>query len=258
VSEVDVAGGLRGKPLELVKCETIDLAVPATAEIVIEGEMRPHERKKEGPFGEFTGYVASLVEPRPVIHVKAITHRNTPILTMAATGVLYEGLIPSCTSRAAEILIALKGRGIPVSGVSVPPEGHSLLVVVAVKTLYSNIAEQVAHVVWGSEAGMTKPYLIVVDDDVDPFNMAEVVHAVASKCHPYRGILKQEHTIANPLWPFLSAYERQHKLGSRVYFDCTWPLDWDPADVPARVAFKEIYPTEVQQKAITKWQRKNK
>jgi 4-hydroxy-3-polyprenylbenzoate decarboxylase len=256
VSEADMAGALRKEPVELIKCETVDLSVPATSEIVIEGEMRPHERMKEGPFGEFTGYVASLVEPRPYIRVKAITHRNDPILTMAATGVFYEGLTASCTSRAAEVLEALRGRGLPVTGVSCPIEGHSLLVVVAVKSLFGNIAEQVAHVVWGSTAGMTKPYLIVVSEDVDPFNLAEVVHSLMSKCHPYRGIVQQQHTMANPLWPFLSAYERRQKLGARAYFDCTWPIDWAPADVPARVAFKEIYPPEVQRKAIAVWEKK--
>jgi len=81
VDEVDIAGGLNGKPVELVKCETIDLEVPATAEIVLEGEVRPNERRDEGPFGEFTGYRGSEKSPRPVFHVNCITHRNDPILT---------------------------------------------------------------------------------------------------------------------------------------------------------------------------------
>jgi 4-hydroxy-3-polyprenylbenzoate decarboxylase len=256
VSEADIAGGMRGEPVELVKCETIDLMVPATAEIVIEGELRPGDRMDEGPFGEYAGYMASLREPRPVIHVKAITHRNDPILTMAAPGVpMYEGLMSASVTRAAELLEALRGRGLPVTGVNVPPEGGCLLAVVAVKSLFGNIAEQVSHVVWGAVGGIIIPYLIVVDSDVDPLNMGEVVHALVSKCHPYRGIVRLEHTLGSPLWPFLNAYERLHKLGARAYFDCTWPVDWNKADVPARVAFREIYPQEVQQKATDKWQR---
>jgi UbiD family decarboxylase len=86
VSEADVAGGIRGEPVELTKCETIDLMVPATAEIVIEGEMKPNERMNEGPFGEYTGYSASHVRPAPVIHVKAVTYRNNPIFTMTSIG----------------------------------------------------------------------------------------------------------------------------------------------------------------------------
>lgn len=256
VSEVDVAGGIRGEPVELVKCETVDLPVPASAEIVIEGEIKPGERMDEGPFGEYTGYVAGVREPRKVIHVKAITHRNDPILTISAPGLpLYEGHLTSSIARSAEILRDLTARGIPVSGVSLPPEGVGLLAVVAVKSLYSNIAEQVAHAVWGSEAGKLTPYLIVVNDDVDPFNMGEVIHALVSKCHPVRGITKQEHTTANPLWSFLDAHERRYKLGARALFDCTWPLDWAPSDVPARVSFREIYPPEIQKQALAKWQK---
>ncbi len=80
VSEADIIGGIRGAPLELVKCETVDLAVPATSEIVIEGFIPPHERREEGPFGEYTGFVASDRALRPVYHVTAITYRNNPIL----------------------------------------------------------------------------------------------------------------------------------------------------------------------------------
>ena len=83
VSEADIIGAIRGAPLELVKCETVDLEVPATSEIVIEGFVPPHERKEEGPFGECTGFMASVRAPRPVYHVTAITHRNNPILPVA-------------------------------------------------------------------------------------------------------------------------------------------------------------------------------
>ena len=80
VSEADIIGGIRRLPLELVRCETVNLAVPATSEIVIEGFIPPHERKEEGPFGEYTGFMASDRALRPVYHVTAITHRNNPIL----------------------------------------------------------------------------------------------------------------------------------------------------------------------------------
>jgi len=87
VSEADIIGGIRGAPLELVKCETVDLAVPATSEIVIEGFIPPHERREEGPFGEYTGFMASDRALRPVYHVTAITYRNNPILPVTCMGV---------------------------------------------------------------------------------------------------------------------------------------------------------------------------
>jgi len=254
VSEVDIAGGIRGEPVELIKCETVDLTVPATAEIVIEGEIKPNGGMDEGPFGEFTGYMLPRREPRPVIHVRAISHRNNPILTMSCVGVpVDENHILYSVTKSAEILEALRGQGLPVTGVYLFPETSALLVAVAVKAPYSNVAEVIANVVWGARAGRTTSHLIVVDDDVDPFNMAQVLHALVTKCHPYRGVVRRDHAFLLPLSPWPSPYEKRYRLGARVYFDCTWPLDWDSADVPRRVSFAETYPLEVQQRALAKW-----
>lgn len=255
VSEGDIAGGLRGEPVELIKCETVDLAVPATAEIVIEGEMRPHEEMDEGPFGEYTGYVASLKRPRPVIHVKAVTHRNNPILTMCCPGVPVDDNCVLSLTKGAETLAALRARGLPVTGVYVVPETSLLLTVVAVKALYSGVTEDIAHVVWGMASGHWTPYLIIVEDDVDPCNMTQVLHALVTKCHPFRGIVKEERSPVSSLLPFLNHHEREYRRGAKVYFDCTWPLDWDPADVPTRVSFADSYPLEIQQKALAIWQK---
>ena len=212
VSEVDIAGGIRGEPVELVKCETVDISVPATAEIVIEGEIRPGDLITEGPFGEYTGYQGGLKAPRHSVRVKAITHRNNPILSMSCVGVpVDENDILYFVVRGCELLDALRQHGLPVKTVNVPPETCGLLAVVAVETPLSNIAEQVANVYWSSRAGQASPYLVVVNDDVDVFNMPEVLHALVSKCHPYRGISRKEHAVGNPLYPFLNAYERKHK-----------------------------------------------
>ncbi len=256
VSEAEIAGGIRGEPVELIKCETVDLAVPATSEIVIEGEIRPHERRDEGPFGEFTGYMRNRGQPNPVVHVKAVTYRNDPILTMSCMGVPVDDdtAIHSLT-KGAEFLEALRAHGVPVTGVCVLPEASELIAVVAVKVPYSNVAEEIGDIIWGTRAGNNIPYIMIVNDDVDPFNRSQVLHALATKCHPYRGIVKRERGILMPLLPSASSYERQHGLGARTYFDCTWPADWDPAEVPRRVSFSEVYPPEIQQKALARWQK---
>ena len=103
--------------------------------------------------------------------------------------------------------------------------------------------------------GASTPYIIVVEDDVDPFNLGEVVHAVISKCHPSRGIVKAEHCTGMALIPWLSRHEQKYLQGARAYFDCTWPRDWDPAEVPKKCSFNNIYPVEVQQKALDKWRK---
>jgi len=97
--EYDVAGGLRGKAVELVKCETVDLEVPATAEIVIEGEITERERIVEGPFGEWMGHYGGDAGPKPVIRVKCITHRRNPIFRGTLEGRPVNGIMSARRSR---------------------------------------------------------------------------------------------------------------------------------------------------------------
>jgi 4-hydroxy-3-polyprenylbenzoate decarboxylase len=209
----------------------------------------------EGPFGEFTGYMRPGKESTPVIHVKAVTHRNNPILTMSCMGVPVDDNCVLSLSKGVGLLEALRDRDLPVTGVSCFPETSEILAVVAVKALYSGIAEEIAHVVWGLSLGRALPYLIIVEDDVDPFNMAQVLHALCTKCHPSRGIVKVEGGPTASLLPFLNQHEREYQMGAKVYFDCTWPRDWAPSDVPKKVSFADAYPLEIQQKALAKWRK---
>ena len=255
-SEVDVAGGIRGAPVELVKCETVDIAVPATAEIIIEGELIPHERWLEGSFGEFTGYQTRGQIARPVIHVKAITHRNNPLFTFSNEGLpLADSHSMISVTCSAEYLEALRAKGLPVTGVYVTPEDALMLTVVAVKTPYANVASDIAHVIWAASPSRVTSYIIVVNDDVDPTNKDQVIHALVSKCHPYKGIHKMDQATIISYVPWADRHERDYRMGGKAYFDCTWPLDWDPSEVPVRVSFTDIYPPEIQQKALAKWQK---
>ncbi|MBI4186770.1 MAG: UbiD family decarboxylase, partial [Chloroflexi bacterium] len=258
VSEVEVVGGIRGEPLELIKCETVDLEVPASSEIVIEGEVTPHDLIEEGPFAEFPGYVVCPRRPRSVIRVKAVTYRDNPILTMTCMGIPVEDdHVMASVSMAAELKEVLSGRGLPVTDVCIFPETCYFMVVVAIKVPFANVASDIAHTVWASRAGRPRPYIIIVEDDVDPFNMGEVLHALATKCHPYRGIVRLERESAISYEPWANRHEKENRMGARAYFDCTWPADWDPADVPVKAAFSnpKMYPAEVQQKALAKWRK---
>src|SRR5919109_865806 len=124
VNEVEVAGALQGAPIPLVKCETVDLEVPASAEIVIEGEVLPHERRVEGPFGEYMGYEAGKSSPKPILKIKAITYRNSPILPFSNMGMpVHEGQTATALIKGAEIYAELKRLGLPVKGVFCPPYG---------------------------------------------------------------------------------------------------------------------------------------
>ncbi|MGH7907781.1 MAG: UbiD family decarboxylase, partial [Candidatus Binataceae bacterium] len=122
VSEVEVVGGIRDKPVELVKCKTVDLYVPADAEIVLEGRIDPEELLDEGPFGEYPGYIVAGVVKRPVFRLSAVTYRDDPILPATCLGVPLDDEIPYGLYLAANMKEQLRGKGIPVARVAVPAE----------------------------------------------------------------------------------------------------------------------------------------
>jgi 4-hydroxy-3-polyprenylbenzoate decarboxylase len=256
MDEADVAGGMIGEPIELVKCETVDLMVPATSEVVIEGVILPHMRVDEGPYGEYTGYRASPRAPRLVYRVDCITYRNDPILTAVVEGVPLDlGHVVVSIGRAAAIRDDLKRAGLPIVDVNVVPESAGFMAVISTKTPYSNIAHRIASITWGSQGAQSGSHkLLVVNDDIDVYNMNEVIHAFATKCHPVRG----HHIVANsaghPLMPYQNLEERLWAKGSCVLYDCTWPVDW-PVEiaVPPRSSFNAIYPKEIQDKVLENW-----
>jgi 2,5-furandicarboxylate decarboxylase 1 len=193
IDELAIAGALRGKPLELVPCKTIPLEVPAMAEIVIEGEIQPGKLREEGPFGEFTGHYGGHKAERPVIDVKAITHRNDPILQAT-----YEGMQPNesgfltAVPREAEIIRQVALPGIKKVNVTVPA-GGALHAVVAVEKPYEGFGKYVGLAVLGTVAGRYIKRVIVVDADIDPFDPIQVEWAVATRVQANRDIeiLKQ-------------------------------------------------------------------
>ncbi|MDP2646261.1 MAG: UbiD family decarboxylase [Desulfobacterales bacterium] len=254
VNEADMAGAMRGKPIELVRCETVDLYVPATSELVIEGKVYPKERMEEGPFGEYTGYRASDRALRPVVTVTAITHRNDPIFTMSCEGVpVTETHANMCISKSAQMERELRSRGLPITGVWFYPESAGALAVVATRVPYANVAATIAHNVFGSPAGFVLPLLIVVPDDVDPHSWKEVMHTLSTRCHPYKGIIRLEHETTNPLDPHFPLAERRLGMGAKAYFDCTWPVNWDKEEIPALTSFATAYSKETQEKVLKNW-----
>ena len=254
VSEADIVGAIRQEPIDLIKCETVDLEVPATSEIVIEGIVPPHERKIEGPFGEYAGYMAIPTVPRPLFKVTAITHRNDPILSMSCMGIpIDDGDIVSSIGYSSEFYSALRASGIPVTGVYVPPEFASTTVVVATKTPYANIASRIASCIWAASTGFLISKIIIVDEDVDPTNMREVMHAWATKCHPVRGTTVIPQAPIVPAAAFYSPEEKHYNVGANAYYDCTYPKRWPKEEKPRRSSFNDIYPEEIKTRVLDNW-----
>ncbi|TMA12679.1 MAG: UbiD family decarboxylase [Deltaproteobacteria bacterium] len=257
VNEADIAGGLQGEPIPLVKCETLDLEVPATAEIVLEGEVLPHERKTEGPFGEYMGYEAGKSSPKPVFRVHAITYRDDPILTFSNMGMpIHESQTVTALIKSAEVYAELRKLGLPIKGVYYPPYAVGHMAVVSTETPFINFAKRVAHSIWATKPGLFTYYIVVVDADVDPTNMDEVLHAVTTKCHPVNGIHPVSHIPGFPvLLPFLPPKERLLGDAAGVIFDCTWPKDWPPESIPVKATLENLWPKEIQEKVLGKWEK---
>ena len=153
--------------------------------------------------------------------------------------------------------VAMKRRllrhGIEVTGVYVPPEGVTHLIVVGVKKGGGDVARQIIEIFTARRAMTSK--VIVVDEDVDPFNMGEVLHAFATKCHPGKGIYVTTYEgRANALTPCYSPEERRKLTGAGVAFDSTWPLEWDrDTEVPIKSSFTGTFSKETQQKVLKNW-----
>jgi len=247
--EADLTGGLRGEPIELVKCETNDLYVPAGSEIVIEGFVRPNERKPDGPFGEYHGYRDFHPVNLPIIDVTCITHRHSPILTISNMGKPWdEAGIISSIAQSAIIGAELKRQNIPYTAVYCPAPDFG--VIIAVKPQYAGYAHTVASAVWGSKVGIHRPFIFVVGDDVDVTNPEDVYWCLITRMNPERNIHVQRNAPGHALFPFLSLEERRARRGSRVLFDATFPADIEP---PVIMDLKHGWPPDVQRKVIERW-----
>jgi 4-hydroxy-3-polyprenylbenzoate decarboxylase len=253
-SEVEYAGGLRGAPVELVPCKTQDLLVPAQAEIIIEGEVLPDKIAHEGPFGEYPGYRSGTMSEGVLLQITAITHRQNPIITLSTLGVPPDdSSIAASLTAAIAMKRGLKRHGVAVREVYVPPEGVTHLIVVSVERGGSQVARQVLDYFTARRVMVSK--VIVVDKDLDPFDMNQVIHAFATKCHPGTGISVEHYEgRANALTPCFSADERRRLKGASAVFDATWPQGWEEESIPVKSSFETTYGEGIKQKVLANWE----
>jgi 4-hydroxy-3-polyprenylbenzoate decarboxylase len=228
--EMLFAGFLRKKPVELVKCETVGLEVPANAEIVLEGYVNPKERKTEGPFGDHTGYY-SLADLFPVFHVTCITHRNKPIYPATIVGKppMEDSYIGKAIERI--FLPIIKTQLPEIVDINLPIEGvfHNLCIV-SIKKRYPGHAKKVMFALWGMGQMMFTKTIIVLDDDVDIQNLGDVLWAVSNRIDPERDVTiigggpadSLEHATPLPNLGSKMGIDATKK-GSDEGFDREWP-----------------------------------
>ena len=244
VSEYEVMGAIRGKPVELVDCETVPLQVPASAEIIIEGWVStdPQSFRPEGPYAEFTGYYATEQTPKHVARVTAITHRDKPILRGALEGAVPgsygENHIMSSIQRSATAWNALETAGVPgVTDVFGMPIQACINVAVQIKQTYRGQAKQVAAALWGNSASHVRyKHVFVVDEDIDVHDYGAIDWALAWRFNAGEDdLLVFPSTWGAGLDPSTRARDSNvHLFGTgkwnRVLLDCTINLDYEPDD----------------------------
>jgi UbiD family decarboxylase len=211
LDEFCIAGALRGSPLILTKCRTVDLEVPATAEIVLEGEILAGVREDEGPFGDFMQYYVPVMKNH-VFQVKAITHRKNPIYQTIQASSMEDTYLLGL-SREAAIYDAVS-RVADVRAVSLVPTIMNCAI--AIKKRFKEEPKNVAAAAFGAYSWLK--YCVVVDHDVDVFDVNEVWWAMATRSRPDKGLLPINDAMGFPRDPF---HIHQSKLG----IDATAPLD---------------------------------
>ncbi|MGA8274423.1 MAG: UbiD family decarboxylase [Candidatus Sulfotelmatobacter sp.] len=239
VEEYLIAGFLRAAPVELVKCETVDLEVPASSEIVLEGYVNLDELRTEGPFGDHTGFY-SLADLYPVFHVTCITHRKDPIYATTIVGKPPQE--DAYMGKAVErVFLPLMRLTIPeLIDINLPIEGvfHNLMIV-SIRKSYPGQARKVMNAIWSLGQAMFTKVIIVVDEDVDVQNIPDVTLKVLNHIDPERDI---QFTLG-PI-DSLDHASRLPNYGSKMGIDATrkWPTE----------GFRRPWPDEIVMDAKTK------
>jgi 4-hydroxy-3-polyprenylbenzoate decarboxylase len=232
VCEYDLAGALRGKPYPVIKGRITGLPIPAHAEIALEGFVHPTKLRKEGPFGEWTGYYASGSREEPVFDVKAVYHRNDPILLGCPPNrppdelARYRAVIRSGLLREQLAKSGLSG----IKAVWAHEVGSSrMLLAIAIEQRYPGHSIQVGHVASQCHVGAyAGKYVIVVDDDIDITRLDELVWAMLTRSDPATSIDIIHNAWSTHLDPRISPeHKKKGQLtNSRAIIDATRPFAW--------------------------------
>jgi 4-hydroxy-3-polyprenylbenzoate decarboxylase len=251
-SEYDFAGAIRGEPIQVVKGETVDLPIPASAEIVVEGEVDPEAMKPEGPFGEYTGYYSGVgTTLRPFIKVNCVTYRNKPIFWATTVGrAVTDTHMTMALTYGSTLWQELETMRIPgIKSVYCPPEGAGrFLAIISVKQMYPGHAAQIGTAAISTEMGAYGlKTVIVVDDDIDAWDLPRVLWALSFRFQPSRAeFIKRGRST--PLDPSLPIDARD--ITSRIIIDATIPYEWKDKPIPIELDHEVVKRVEARWKEL--------
>ncbi|MBI5869887.1 MAG: menaquinone biosynthesis decarboxylase [Actinobacteria bacterium] len=248
IDEMMLAGFLKGSPVEMVKCKTIDMEVPATAEIILEGYVEKGELRREGPFGDHTGYY-SLAGDYPVFHLTCITHRRDPIYATTIVGrpPMEDCFLGKATER---LFLPLLRMTLPeMVDMNLPLEGvfHNCAIL-SIKKSYPMHAKKVMSAVWGLGMMSLTKFVVIVDEHVNVHDESEVAWRVFNNVDPKRDVLLTE----GPL-DVLDHSSPTANYGAKMGLDATktWPSEGHEREWPDDIAMTE----EVRKMVDEKWSR---
>jgi UbiD family decarboxylase len=247
VSELEIAGWLRDEAVQVVRGKETGLPIPITSELAIEGSILPPqvESKQEGPFGEWTGYYASGTRNEPVVKVKTVMHRNDPIIFGAPPGISGKSVPLS----AANVWLALEKAGVTdVQGVWEYTTRY--ITAISIKQKYGGHAKRTAMAMLGSTYGYHRRFVIIVDDDIDPSDIDQVLWALATRCDPATAINIINEAWSTPLDPRISPEARTQRnfTNSVAVINACRPYHWK--DQYAETCY---FPEDVRKKTYEKW-----
>ena len=258
VDEWDMAGALRGRPMEMVKCETCDLEVPSHTEIILEGQTLASDKRPEGPFGEHTGYYGAGIRPLPVVKFNCVTYRNNPILrgTTAGIPITEESQITS-VMLATHAIAMYQSSGFPgVTAVSCPAGGDPWFsAIIAIIKSYPSQGLDAARMLLSSKVGKFTKHVIVVDNDINIFDLNQVLWAINTRLQAGRQVYITHNESGSRLDP--SVREDMIGITDKMIMDATWTTtpefpprkDWGGESHPPKVETSK----EMQEFIAKRW-----
>jgi UbiD family decarboxylase len=256
-------GALFGEGIEVVPAETVDLLVPATAEMVIEGYVSLDETVLEGPMNEFPGYNATEATPKQLFKVTAITYRDAAVQAVVAAGppVEEDHTIIGTTS-AAEILYLLREAGLPMSCAWYTYEAAVHWLILSVRQDWheslgsssADLIERIADVIFTGKPSVNAPKILLVEDDIDITDLSEVVWAFATRSHPERGEFHFPHKLSDQLAVYLSEEEQHTFQAGKVIYNCLLADLFPEGRRPIKGSFEHGWPAEVRERVLANWQ----
>jgi 4-hydroxy-3-polyprenylbenzoate decarboxylase len=254
-------GALFGEAIEVTPAETVDLPVPATAEIVVEGHIAIDETAMEGPMNEYPGYNARQASPKAVFHVSAVTWRDQAILPVVAAGPpVEEDHTVIGVMHAGELLHELREAGLPVASAWFNLESAKHWLVVAVRSDWpdtyissADLAKTIGDIAFTGKTGAGVPKILLVEDDIDITNINDVVWAFATRSHPAHDEVTFPGELTDPLATYLDAEEAHSFRAAKVVYNCLLADRFAPENRPVKGSFENAWPPEIQQRVLDNW-----